>query len=90
MIPVRRISTEPHNEPCSIEPIVPQIDPEFALLTSREYEIARMVAMGFANKEVGRMLEISHWTVAAHLKATFLKLGVKRRSELAYMMRKVV
>lgn len=60
------------------------------LLTPRELEIARLVAKGFSNKEVGQFLEISHWTVAAHLKSTFLKLGVKRRADLAYSMRKVI
>ena len=48
-----------------------------------------LVAKGFSNKEVAQFLEISHWTVAAHLKATFLKLAVRRRSELAYIMRQL-
>lgn len=60
------------------------------LLSARELEVARLVAKGFSNKEVALLLEISHWTVAAHLKATFLKLGVRRRSELAYMLRRVI
>ncbi len=62
----------------------------FDLLSARELEVARLVAKGFSNKEVALLLEISHWTVAAHLKATFLKLGVRRRSELAYMLRRVI
>lgn len=62
----------------------------FDLLSARELEVARLVAKGFSNKEVALFLEISHWTVAAHLKATFLKLGVRRRSELAYMLRRVI
>lgn len=55
-------------------------------LTAREFEIARLVAKGLSNKEVGQILEISHWTVAAHLKATFLKLGVRRRGELTFVL----
>ncbi|MDP5219852.1 LuxR C-terminal-related transcriptional regulator [Ruegeria sp. 2205SS24-7] len=62
----------------------------FDLLSARELEVSRLVAKGFSNKEVALFLEISHWTVAAHLKATFLKLGVRRRSELAYMLRRVI
>lgn len=62
----------------------------FGQLSGRELEVARLVAKGFSNKEVAQFLEISHWTVAAHLKATFLKLAVRRRSELAYIMRQIV
>lgn len=70
------------------EPILlPPDDLEFDKLSSRELECARLVAKGFSNKEVGQLLEISPWTVAAHLKATFLKLGIRRRAELAYLLR---
>ena len=64
--------------------------PELTLLTAREIEVARLVAKGFSNKEVGRVLEISHWTVAAHLKAAFTKLDVKRRAELVYALRGLI
>ena len=49
----------------------PAQDPEFAKLSARELECARLVAKGYSNKEVGLLLGISHWTVAAHIKATF-------------------
>jgi DNA-binding NarL/FixJ family response regulator len=68
---------------------VPDVS-ELDLLSARELEVARLVAKGFSNKEIALLLEISHWTVAAHLKATSLKLGVRRRSELAYMLRRVI
>ena len=63
---------------------------ELDLLTARELEIARLVAKSFSNKEVGQILDISHWTVAAHLKATFLKLGIGRRAELVYALRSLI
>ena len=63
---------------------------ELDLLTTRELEIARLVAKGFSNKEVGQVLDISHWTVAAHLKSTFLKFGINRRAELVYFMRDLI
>ena len=69
---------------------IPDTTSEFSSLTPREYEIAKHVAMGFSNKEVARVFDISHWTVAAHLKSTFLKLEVRRRSELAYLMRRIL
>ena len=68
----------------------PQSDSELERLSARELECARLVAKGFSNKEVALLLEISPWTVAAHLKATFLKLGVRRRAELAYLMRRLI
>ena len=51
-------------------------------LTPRELEIARLVANGLTNKEIARALDISHWTVATHLRRISSKLEVKRRTEL--------
>lgn len=56
-------------------------------LTPRERQIALLVAQGMSNKAAGQVLGISHWTVAAHLKATFSKLGVVRRAELGPLLR---
>ncbi|WP_300527281.1 LuxR C-terminal-related transcriptional regulator [Maricaulis sp.] len=78
-------------QPVVEQPPVPMDETvELALLSPRELEITRCVAKGFSNKETARLLGISHWTVAAHLKASFLKLGVKRRSELAFLMRRIL
>ncbi len=64
-----------------------QRDADLDHLSARELECAHLVAKGFSNKEVGQMLNISHWTVAAHLKTTYVKIGISRRTELAYIMR---
>lgn len=69
---------------------VPSAETATLVLTPREREIAMLVAKGFSNKEVGHLLDISHWTVAAHLKACFLKLGLRRRCELAYALRDLI
>ena len=53
-----------------------------AALTPREQEIARMVAAGYANKTIARVLDISAWTVGTHLRRTFLKLGVSSRTAM--------
>lgn len=56
-------------------------------LTPREKEILITVAKGYTNKEVGQQLEISHYTVAEHVKAIYRKMEVKSRTEavsLAY------
>jgi DNA-binding CsgD family transcriptional regulator len=51
-------------------------------LSPREYEIARMVAKGYANKTIAAVLNISAWTVSTHLRRMFVKLNVSSRAEL--------
>jgi len=53
-----------------------------ARLSPREQEIARMVARGFTNKSIARVLEISLWTVSTHLRRVFAKLGVTTRAAM--------
>jgi len=50
------------------------------VLTEREIAILRLVADGFANKEIARELNLSNDTVKAELKAVFGKLGVHDRT----------
>lgn len=54
-----------------------------AHLTTREYEVARMAAHGASNLEIAERCEITERTVKAHLSATFEKLGVADRLQLA-------
>jgi len=51
-------------------------------LTSREQEIAQLIAEGLPNKIIGKQLGISPWTVATHLRRMFGKLGVNTRAAL--------
>jgi DNA-binding CsgD family transcriptional regulator len=51
-------------------------------LSPREQEIARMVAKGYPNKVIARVLEISSWTVSTHLRRIFAKLGVSSRAAM--------
>ncbi|MFF0739070.1 AAA family ATPase [Streptomyces sp. NPDC004111] len=56
-------------------------------LTDRELRIARLVATGLTNKEVGAELGLSPRTVAAHLYRIFPKLGITSRAALARALR---
>jgi DNA-binding CsgD family transcriptional regulator len=56
--------------------------PEAAALSPREREIARMVAKGYPNKVIARVLEISSWTVSTHLRRIFAKLSVSSRAAM--------
>jgi DNA-binding NarL/FixJ family response regulator len=52
-------------------------------LSEREREIARLVARGKSNAEIGRELSISHKTVEKHLGSVYGKLGLTSRVQLA-------
>jgi len=52
-------------------------------LTQREIEIARQVALGRRNAEIGARLSIAETTVKTHLNNIFFKLGLRDRVELA-------
>ena len=56
------------------------------VLTPRELEITRLAAEGLTNKEIALTLEISHWTVATHLRRVFEKAHVKRRAALSMVL----
>jgi DNA-binding CsgD family transcriptional regulator len=53
-----------------------------SLLTTREREIARLIAAGFRVRQVGERLYLSQNTVRNHLKSVFAKLGVSSQPEL--------
>ncbi|HEV7371623.1 helix-turn-helix transcriptional regulator [Arenibaculum sp.] len=51
-------------------------------LTSREYEISRMVKVGMTNKEIARELNISPSTVKNHIQNILGKLSIDRRTRI--------
>jgi DNA-binding CsgD family transcriptional regulator len=59
------------------------VDPPGGILTAREREIARLVALGMTNKEIAAALTISPKTVAAHVEHILAKLGFSRRAQIA-------
>lgn len=63
--------------------IPPPIDPELDQLTAREREVLRLIARGYAYKEVARELYISVKTVEAHVSAVLRKLQLTNRYELS-------
>lgn len=50
-------------------------------LSARELEVLELIAKGFSNKEVARLLQISQYTVRNHLTNVAMKLDVRDRTE---------
>jgi len=60
-----------------------EVDPELDQLTSREKDVLRLIARGFAYKQVARKLNISIKTVETHVSSVLRKLQLSNRHELA-------
>ena len=58
------------------------LDPELDQLTNREKEVLRLIARGFAYKQVARKLDISIKTVETHVSSVLRKLQLSNRHEL--------
>ena len=59
------------------------IDEELDQLTAREREVLRLIARGFAYKQVATRLNLSVKTVESHVSAVLRKLQLSNRHELA-------
>ena len=60
----------------------PAIDPELDALTTREREVLRLIARGYAYKEIAKELFISVKTVETHVSSVLRKLQLSNRHEL--------
>ena len=58
-------------------------------LTRSESRVARLAAEGLTNKQVGEALDVRLRTVESHLTATYRKLGVRSRRDLARLFEEV-
>jgi DNA-binding NarL/FixJ family response regulator len=59
------------------------VDEDLDLLTAREREVMRLIARGYAYKEVAKELFISGKTVETHVSSVLRKLQLSNRHELA-------
>lgn len=57
------------------------------ILTGREFELAKMVAIGLGNKEIAQNMSISENTVKAHLSSIYEKLNIHSRLSLAVLIK---
>ena len=52
-------------------------------LSPREFEVARLVARGLTNKQIGETLFVSERTAENHVQHILVKLGFSNRSQIA-------
>jgi DNA-binding NarL/FixJ family response regulator len=64
------------------------VDKLLKLLTKRAREVALLASKGLSNKAIARELNITERTVKAHLAASFERLKVKDRLQLALLLNK--
>jgi DNA-binding NarL/FixJ family response regulator len=60
----------------------PPVDEDLDRLTQREREVLRLIARGYAYKEIAKQLYISVKTVESHVSAVLRKLQLSNRHEL--------
>lgn len=58
-----------------------------SLLTGRELEVAKAIAIGLSNKEIASKMSITERTVKAHVGAVLDKLQLKNRLQLALVVK---
>jgi DNA-binding CsgD family transcriptional regulator len=59
-------------------------------LTAREFEVAKLIAQGLTNAEIGEQIFVSPKTVSAHVEHMLAKLAVARRAEIAVWVASVL
>lgn len=59
-----------------------RIDEELDQLTTREREVLRLIARGYAYKEIARQLTLSVKTIETHVSSVLRKLQLSNRHEL--------
>ena len=72
----------PVGEPASAVVVASQ-DGGSGLLGKREEDVARLVADGLSNKQIGARLFISERTVESHVRSILNKLGFNSRAQIA-------
>ncbi|MEA5572857.1 response regulator transcription factor [Calothrix sp. UHCC 0171] len=61
----------------------PSTSPPLTELTTRELDVAKLVATGATNQEIAEQLYISESTVKTHINSIFHRLNLKNRAQLA-------
>ncbi|MBI1294974.1 response regulator [bacterium] len=80
----RRVTTHRPSSPPAHPPQETDSEPDpVDVLTQREQEILTFISQGLADKEIAHLLDISLYTVKAHVRSILSKLHVNNRREAA-------
>lgn len=84
-VPLAPMQPPPGNDPRAAEPrpAMTDLHAPYGRLTTRELEIAVLVAEGHTNREIADRLVLSERTIDNHLQHVMDKLGVHRRSQVS-------
>lgn len=72
---------EPHQRP--------EEDDKLLLLTAREREVLKAIALGKSNKEISLALHVSLETVKSHIKNIYEKLKIRNRAEATKLVMEI-
>ena len=62
------------------------MNPGWSSLTATEEQVADAVSQGLTNRQVAKLLYMSHHTVDSHLRHIYWKLGINSRIELTRLL----
>jgi DNA-binding NarL/FixJ family response regulator len=63
-----------------------KLKPKWQALTPREQDVARLIRKGFTNEQIAKRLLLSTETVKTHVANILSKFGVRKKSDLQYML----
>ena len=83
VVPAAEVETK--TEPALTAEVDTMGDP-LDVLSQRERDVAELICLGYANKDIATMLFISDHTVKDHVKSIYRKTNVHSRLELAALV----
>lgn len=66
---------------------MPKHEDKISELSSREFDVSKLVSKGLTNKQIANQLDITERTVKAHISAIFSKFDIKDRVTLGIMVK---
>ncbi len=80
--PIQETAAATTNQQDTINKLLETVLPQFALLSSREKNVAELLVQGLSNKDISATLDISENTVKSHTKNIYAKMKLKNKKEL--------
>lgn len=59
----------------------------WATLSDREQKVVALCCLGYTDQEVANMLDVAYGTARTHLYNAIYKLGIRKKSELTFLLR---